>query len=306
MGAVRLRPRSIGRDLGLERDIDVLFVGAQDVPRRRRILRGCGARGSTVAGAGAWGEKGVWGEERTVAVNRTPIMLNLGRHPGELSGLRFLNGMATRSCVLSEPVWDPRPFVPGVHYAEAPVEELADDVGGLLADDAAADGDRRRRPPRSRSRSTTLDRRAGIAYGVAKRPARRGEPRDPLRRRRARMDLAPLITCGRRRRPGAEGLARVAPTRSAAASVRRSPSKRSTSSPRRACVGPEVRVVDATLVAVDARRGRARTRPGPLRPRRRERARPRAGALPAARGDGTTTRSGGWRIRSWATRSAGR
>ena len=127
---------AFGRDLGLERDIDVMFLGAPDVPRRRRILRRLRRAGIAVVSEGAWGEKGLWGEERTVALNRTKILLNLGRHPGELSGLRLLKGMATRCCVLSEPIYDPRPFVPGLHYAEAPIESLAEEAAALLADDA--------------------------------------------------------------------------------------------------------------------------------------------------------------------------
>jgi hypothetical protein len=125
----------LGEDLGLERDIDVMFVGGQDVPRRARILRSMRRAGLDVVSAGAWGEKGLWGEERTRTLNRTRILLNLGRHPGELSGLRLLLGMANRCCVLSEPIWDPRPFVPDVHHVEAPVDALAGAAAALLADD---------------------------------------------------------------------------------------------------------------------------------------------------------------------------
>lgn len=126
----------MGHDLGLERDIDVMFVGAQDVPRRRRLIRRLRRAGLDVRTEGGWGADGLWGPKRLEALNRTKILLNLGRHPGELSGHRLLTGMANRCCVLSEPAWDPRPFEPGVHYAEAPVEELAEAAQALLADDA--------------------------------------------------------------------------------------------------------------------------------------------------------------------------
>lgn len=125
-----------GHDLGLERDIDVMFFGAQDVPRRRRIVRQMRRAGIDVRSEGAWSPKGLWGDERTEVLNRSKLVLNLGRHPGELSGMRLLTGMACRACVLSESIWDPRPFVPGVHYAEAPVAGLADAAAALLADDA--------------------------------------------------------------------------------------------------------------------------------------------------------------------------
>jgi hypothetical protein len=126
----------MGHDLGLERDIDVMFVGAQDVPRRRRLIRRLRRAGLDVRTEGAWTPEGLWGERRTEVLNRTKLLLNLSRHPGELSGQRFLIGMANRCCVLSEPAWDPRPFVPGVHYAEATVDELAAAAQALLADDA--------------------------------------------------------------------------------------------------------------------------------------------------------------------------
>ena len=126
----------MGDDLGLERDIDVMFLGAPDVPRRRRIIRRMRRAGIDVRSEGAWGRRGLWGDERTQVLSRTKILLNLGRHPGELSGLRLLKGMGTRCCVLSEPIYDPRPYVPGLHYAEAPIDSLADEAAALLADDA--------------------------------------------------------------------------------------------------------------------------------------------------------------------------
>jgi hypothetical protein len=44
--------------------------------------------------------------------------------------------MANGALVLSEPVYLPEPFVPGKHYVEAPVEEMAGAAGRILADDA--------------------------------------------------------------------------------------------------------------------------------------------------------------------------
>ncbi|HEX8208031.1 MAG TPA: glycosyltransferase [Solirubrobacteraceae bacterium] len=125
----------MGHDLGLQRDIDVMFFGAQDVPRRRRIVERMRREGIHVRSEGQWGPKGLWGDERTEVLNRTKIVLNLGRHPGELSGMRLLTAMVCGACVLSESIWDPRPFVPGVHYVDAPVEDLASAAAALLADD---------------------------------------------------------------------------------------------------------------------------------------------------------------------------
>jgi hypothetical protein len=128
--------KNLGHDLGLERDIDVMFVGAQDVPRRRRIVAQMRRAGIDVQAEGAWGPRGLWGERRTEVLNRTKLALNLSRHPGELSGMRLITAMANGACVLSEPIWDPRPFVRGVHYVEAPLDGLAAEAAALLADDA--------------------------------------------------------------------------------------------------------------------------------------------------------------------------
>ena len=122
--------------LSVERDIDVLFLGTTDVPRRRRILRRLRRDGVPVVVHGSFAVgAGVWGAERADMLNRTRILLNLARHPGELSGARFVLGMASRALVLSEPIGDPRPFVPGRHYVEAPIEELAPTAIALLADE---------------------------------------------------------------------------------------------------------------------------------------------------------------------------
>jgi hypothetical protein len=91
-----------GRDLGLERDIDVLFIGALDVPRRRRALRALRKHDLAVEAVGGWGKKGVWGEERTQLVNRAKILVNLSRQDGQFSGERLLVGMANRALVVAE------------------------------------------------------------------------------------------------------------------------------------------------------------------------------------------------------------
>jgi hypothetical protein len=125
-----------GRDLALERDIDVLFVGALEVPRRRRALRALRKRGLAVEAVGGWGKRGLWGEERTHLVNRARIFVNLSRHPGQFSGERLMLGMANRALVVSEPIYRPDPFVPGTHFVAATPESLPETVERYLEDDA--------------------------------------------------------------------------------------------------------------------------------------------------------------------------
>ncbi len=121
-----------GRDLGLDRDLDVVFLGAL-VPRRRRLLRDLAATGVRVYRAGGWSDPDTWGEARTRLLNRTRIFLNLARHPGELPGLRFILGMASRTLVVSEPVYAPGPYVPGRHLVTAPLGALPDAIRHFLA-----------------------------------------------------------------------------------------------------------------------------------------------------------------------------
>ena len=131
------RHENHGRDLGLDRDVDVLFLGALDVPRRRRIIRQLRRRGVAVSAGGGWDDPRYWGEERTQLVNRARILLNVSRHPGQFSGERLVIGMANRALVLSEPIYRPAPFVPGEHYLEAEPEAWPELVESQLADEEA-------------------------------------------------------------------------------------------------------------------------------------------------------------------------
>ena len=57
------------------------------------------------------------------------------RRPGEGSQLRFVLGMSHGAAVVSEPITEPAPFVPGEHYLSAPTAQLADALRALLADE---------------------------------------------------------------------------------------------------------------------------------------------------------------------------
>jgi hypothetical protein len=127
---------SHGRRLRLERDLDVLFLGAWRMPRRQRALDRLRRAGIRVQVVGGWGHRGVWGEERTQLLNRSKLLLNLSRFPGQFSGERMLLGMANGALVVSEPIYRPAPFVPGTHYFDAPLDELPATIERLLADDA--------------------------------------------------------------------------------------------------------------------------------------------------------------------------
>jgi hypothetical protein len=127
----------MGRDLGTPRDIDVLFVGTLDDSRHRKAIRFIRSHGIEVHAAGSWTNEAYWGDSRTELINRAKIFLNVQRHPGQYSGLRMVLGMGNRSMVVSEPVHDPFPYEPGVHYISTPLEQMPETILRYLADDAA-------------------------------------------------------------------------------------------------------------------------------------------------------------------------
>lgn len=128
---------SYGRLLGIERDIDVLFLGEYQVRRRRHILGSLRAAGIDVVALGSQSPaRGYWGDARTTLLNRTRILLHVPRYPGHLSD-RFLMGMANGALIVSEPMVRPEPFVPGAHYVECTADEMAETVRAYLEDEEA-------------------------------------------------------------------------------------------------------------------------------------------------------------------------
>jgi hypothetical protein len=113
-----------GHDLGLERDIDVLLLGAPHLRRRERVVAQLRKAGVAVDVRGDYRDPTLWGEERTKLVNRAKIMLSIGRFRGTFAGKRFLIAMSCGALVVSEPLFDPAPYIPGVHFVEASLEDM--------------------------------------------------------------------------------------------------------------------------------------------------------------------------------------
>jgi hypothetical protein len=86
---------------------------------------------------GDYGDPRYWGDSRNELLNRTKILLNISRHPGLQNDVRLILGMATGALVISEPIYLPDPYVPGKHYVEAPLDELAATLQRYLADEQA-------------------------------------------------------------------------------------------------------------------------------------------------------------------------
>ncbi|HEX6573346.1 MAG TPA: glycosyltransferase [Gemmatimonadaceae bacterium] len=127
----------LGTDLGITRDIDVLFLGAHDDSRHRRAIRYLRSSGISVEAHGSWTSAATWGDSRTQLINRAKIFLNIQRHAGQYSGLRMLLGMGNRTMVLSEPVYDPFPYEPGVHYVSTSLDTMPETILKYLSDESA-------------------------------------------------------------------------------------------------------------------------------------------------------------------------
>jgi hypothetical protein len=126
---------SFGRLLGLDRDVDVLFLGEMRPRRRRRLLNQLRQAGIEVTVRGSWKNRheGLWGEDRTRFLNRTKIIVHLQRYPGKLAPKRFFLAMANGAMVISEPAYRPEPFVDGEHYVSASIERMPDVIRHYLA-----------------------------------------------------------------------------------------------------------------------------------------------------------------------------
>ena len=129
---------SHGRLLGLERDVDVLFLGETRPRRRRKLLNRLRQAGIDVTVRGSWHktQKALWGEDRVQFLNCTKLVVHLQRYPGKTGSKRFVLALANGAMVVSEPAYRPEPFVPGVHYAEAPIDEMPELIRHYLANPA--------------------------------------------------------------------------------------------------------------------------------------------------------------------------
>lgn len=125
-----------GRLLDLERDIDVLLLGTMKAPHRRGVVRSLRRAGVPLITAGDYRDPSLWGESRTELVNRVKVMLSVGRFPGTLVGVRFQIAMACGALVVSEPPYDPAPYIAGEHFVQASIEDMPSVIEHYLADDS--------------------------------------------------------------------------------------------------------------------------------------------------------------------------
>ncbi len=127
--------RSFGERLALNRDIDVLFLGSTRDRRRRQSLGKIAAeladRAITLEIRDGSPPHGyVFGHDRTVLLNRSKILLHIGRQPWDDPAFRMLYAAACGTMLLSEDLWPTStgPFRVGEHLATSSLSRMADSI----------------------------------------------------------------------------------------------------------------------------------------------------------------------------------
>lgn len=127
-----------GRDLNIERNIQVLFLGR--LAKRRGLLVNKLQAQLQLRGRKLVVVERAFGETRTHLLNRTQIMLVLLRTPHDMPAMRLLLGMACGVLVVCEQCNGTGAFRPGEHFVMADLDQLPDAIDYYLAHGA----DRRR------------------------------------------------------------------------------------------------------------------------------------------------------------------
>jgi hypothetical protein len=118
------------------RDIVVAALGSGVDERRFRRGRLLADLERTLAAIGPLQRlDGVWGAERDAILARTRVIVDIHRIPGNFTGLRFLTAIAAGAVLVTEPLDDPHPFVPGVDHIAVRIDDLPAAVAALVADE---------------------------------------------------------------------------------------------------------------------------------------------------------------------------
>jgi hypothetical protein len=119
------------------RPIDVLFLGfyVGRVGRRQRLVGSITRQlkrqqidVKVVTGK-------MFGAPRRRTLEEARLVLDIHRIPGNFNGHRFILATAAGAAVIGEPINDPSPLQPGVHFVECTYGRMADEVASLLSDE---------------------------------------------------------------------------------------------------------------------------------------------------------------------------
>lgn len=124
--------RQWGMDLGLKRDIPVLWIGKVATARRKQILKRLrlelSQRGVEMMVVDGVEHPYVFGEERTILFNRAKVTLNVLRHPWDDNSMRYFLAAPNRTLIITELTLPHTPFIPNVHLVQSSIAEMADTV----------------------------------------------------------------------------------------------------------------------------------------------------------------------------------
>lgn len=125
------------KDLGLQRDIDVLWMGKRGTRRRSllldRVRSELKSYGIRIHVADGIENPYIFGEERTYYLNRSKITLNITRTWYDDNFSRMALAAPNRSLVVSEPVLPHcSSFIAGTHYISAPHDSLSETIRHFL------------------------------------------------------------------------------------------------------------------------------------------------------------------------------
>ena len=121
------------KDLSLERDIDVLWMGTRGTKRRSMIIdqvrSKLESKGIRMHVADGKENPFIFGDERIYYLNRSKITLNITRTWYDDNFSRIALAAPNRSLVVSERILPHCPsFITGIHFVAAPVEKLAETI----------------------------------------------------------------------------------------------------------------------------------------------------------------------------------
>ena len=124
-----------GHDLGIERDIDVLFIGNLKSRHRRRSLKHVFTALRNAGATVMVPDSPIHGEERTALVNRARIMLHLHNYKWDTPWMRWNLATANGAVIASETLSLPDPLIPGKDYLSAELDDLPGAILELLGDE---------------------------------------------------------------------------------------------------------------------------------------------------------------------------
>jgi len=121
------------KDLSLERDIDVLWMGTRGTRRRSilldRVRSELESNGVRMHVADGKENPFIFGDERIYYLNRSKITLNITRTWYDDNFSRIALAAPNRSLVVSETILPHCPsFLAGIHFVSVPVEKLAETI----------------------------------------------------------------------------------------------------------------------------------------------------------------------------------